>query len=84
MNKVVLKCINVAPLDGNTVAPPLTLEAEYSPAHVHKCKCGNVHFDVGLKSQYNFITCWHCKEVLPNSETGGTHWCHPSRFEKVS
>lgn len=71
-------CKNILPLQGNTIAPPLTLEEEYEAKNVIVCDCGSKHIDVGLKSEYNYITCYECKEILPNSEV---HWCHPSRFD---
>lgn len=85
MNHLTLKCINVNPLEGNDVAPPLTLESEYHPVHVHQCPepCNQVHFDVGLISKHNFVRCHNCQKVLPNSQIGGQHWCHPTRFEKI-
>lgn len=76
-----VKTIDVKPLKGNDVAPPLgEINKLFTIKQMHFCSCGMEHLDVGLKSIHNRITCWHCKEVLPNSSSGGIHWCHPSRF----
>jgi hypothetical protein len=72
-------CVNVQLLPGNTIAPDLTMNKEYPAQEVYECKCGQKHIDVGLKSQHNWITCYNCREELPNGDT--IHWCHPSRFE---
>jgi hypothetical protein len=73
-----LICKNSKPLQGNDIAPPLEEEVEYTVREVITCVCGSKHFNVGLKSEYNFITCYECKEELPRGKD--IHWCHPSRF----
>lgn len=73
-----ITCNNNLPLKGNMIAPPLTIGTDYPVVNVITCDCGSKHIDVGLKSEYNYITCYECKEKLPNSEI---HWCHPSRFD---
>jgi len=76
-----LKCLNNLPLLGNSVAPPLVVGQTYLEIRRHTChNCGQEHIDVGLKSSYNYISCYTCKEHLPDVKT---HWCHPSRFENV-
>jgi len=75
-----LKCLNDKPLKGNDVAPPLKEGEKYSAKNVIKCSCGKEHIDVGLVSDYNYITCYDCSEQLPDGNK--IHWCHPSRFEK--
>ena len=77
-----LICKNNAKLPGNDVAPTLNLEEEYGAKDVITCTCGSKHVDVGLKSNYNFISCFECKEPLPDGNQ--IHWCHPSRFEVKS
>lgn len=77
-----LTVINNKPLHGNEVAPPLIEGNEYVARQIHICQCGQDHVDVGLKSKYNWITCYKCKKELPKGET--IHWCHPTRFEKVN
>lgn len=78
-----LKCINIKPLPGNDVAPPLELNKEYEIKVTILDKKDNHHYDVGLQSRYNYITSKETGETLPNSGIGGIHWCHPSRFELV-
>lgn len=70
---------NIEPLEGKTIAPPLTKDAEYVVEDIYTCKCGSKHLDMGLKSLHNFITCFECGEELPHGDE--IHWCHPSRFE---
>lgn len=74
-----LECINTKPLEGNEIAPPLEEGVFYPIVKTHKCSCGQEHYDVGLKSEYNWVTCYKCKIKLPNGDT--IHWCHPSRFK---
>lgn len=72
-------CINIAPLEGNAVAPPLVKGQEYPLVDTYECKCGQVHYNVGLKSKYNWVSCYQCKKEIPKGDS--IHWCHPSRFE---
>lgn len=74
-----LNCVNSKNLPGNMVAPPLEEGAEYPALKVIACSCGKQHIDVGLKSEYNWVSCYNCKEILPESDQ--IHYCHPSRFE---
>lgn len=71
-----LKCVNVAPLPKNTIAPDLKLGEEYPLKEIHTCSCGKQHFNVGLPMEVNFVECHDCRETLPSH----THWAHPSRF----
>lgn len=73
-----MKCVNSLPLEGNTVAPPVVVGQNYLLQGIFFCKCGQEHFDMGLKSKYNYISCYKCKEPIPNGDS--IHWCHPSRF----
>lgn len=73
-------CYNSKPLLGNDVAPPIKEGESYRIVEIYKCTCGQEHYNIGLISNYNFITCYKCREFLPKGSTGGTHWCHPSRF----
>jgi hypothetical protein len=75
----VLTCINQERLPGNDVAPPLTEGEEYTAKEVYVCPCGQSHVDVGLKSNYNWVSCYKCSEKMPKGDE--IHWCHPSRFE---
>lgn len=73
--------VNVKPLEGNTIAPPLKLEEAYKVKIIQLDKKGNQHLDVGLPSKVNFV---RSKET-GNELAGGDiiWWCHPSRFIKV-
>lgn len=71
-------CINEKPLEENSVGPPLVLGDPYFVKEVYKCECGQEHYDVGLKSIYNWISCYKCKKAIPRGTE--IHWCHPSRF----
>lgn len=72
-------CINIKPLEGNEIAPPLELGKDYSIVKTYECKCGQIHYDVGLTSKYNWVSCYKCKKEIPGGDI--IHWCHPSRFE---
>lgn len=79
-----LKVVNIEPLSGNTIRPPLDVSKLYPILAIVKCGCGKQHLDVGLISEYNYISCHNCGEQLPTfSNERDPHWCHPSRFEKV-
>jgi hypothetical protein len=80
--KNVVKAINVKPLMGNQIAPPLELEKEYLVVGICLDKQGNQHLDVGLKSVHNYITSYETDEELPDGNK--IHWCHPSRFVRVT
>jgi hypothetical protein len=77
----IVKCINTKPLPGNEVAPPLEMDKVYVVKDVVRDKNGNPHLDVGLKSNYNYVSSYETKEELPYGDK--IHWCHPSRFEVV-
>lgn len=71
-------CKNDKKLAGNEVAPPLELEKEYPLKEIYTCQCGQEHFNVGLESNYNWVTCYKCGTQIPKGDL--IHWCHPSRF----
>lgn len=73
-----LEAANVQPMPGNEIAPPLILGDAYPFQKEHICGCGEKHFDVGLLSKVNFVTCYKCEEKLPGGDK--IHWCHASRF----
>ncbi len=73
-----IKCINNNRLVGNDLKPDLKINGLYELKEVHTCKCGEKHYDVGLVSEINWVTCYKCREVLPNSDK--IHWAHSSRF----
>lgn len=78
----IIKCINTNPLPGNSIAPPLKLGETYVVLQVIRDKKGNPHLDVGLKSEYNYISSYETKEQLQDGDK--IHWCHPSRFKVVT
>lgn len=47
------------------------------------CECGETHYNVGLKSNLNYVSCHKCNELLPKSGVGGVHWAHSSRFKEA-
>lgn len=73
----IVKIINDAPLSGNSIAPPVTIGEEYSVKNIVLDSRNHQHLDLGLKSEYGYITSWETSEILPNSEE--VHWVHPSR-----
>ncbi len=70
-------CVNIEPLEGNEIAPPLELK-DYPVIGFTYDSQGNQHLDVGIISEYNFIRSFETKEELTNGDK--IHWCHPSRF----
>lgn len=75
-----VEVVNTKPLPGNTVAPPLKEEEVYTVERIYFDKQGNQHLDVGLKSEYEYISSYETGEWLPQGHK--IHWCHPSRFKK--
>lgn len=71
--------INVQPLKGNDIAPPLEKQAKYKVKGIVLDSAGNQHLDVGLLSTYSYVSSHETKEHLPKGDA--IHWCHPSRFE---
>jgi hypothetical protein len=78
-----LKCINSKPLNGKSIAPPLKEGDIYTLKKIVNDSAGNPHYDVGLVSRYNYVSSIETGEELPNSQIGGVHWCHPSRFIEI-
>lgn len=86
-----VKCINNKPLtnrqskpalpvDGDK-HPPLVEGDEYNVASIFVDAGNNEHWDVGLKSELNYITSFETGELLPDGDS--VHWCNPVRFEKL-
>lgn len=75
-----LKCVNVKPLTGNSIAPMLEMDKVYKVDKTFVCKCGELHLDVGLISELNSVTCFKCRQDLPGGDVH--HWAHSSRFIK--
>ena len=76
----ILTCYNAKLLPDNEVGPPLKEGNDYSLKDIHVCECGQAHYDVGLVSEYAYISCYKCKTQLPKGTT--IHWCHPDRFNQ--
>jgi len=86
-----VKCINVGYLkqletsiaagDRNDHRPSLKEGEIYEVKEVLLDSAGYPHYDVGLKSNLNWIRSIHTGEELERGEE--IHWCHPSRFEQV-
>ena len=77
----VVRILDIAPLEGNTVAPPVELHKEYPVKDIILDSAGNQHLDLGLESKYSFIRSHETKEDLPNGDQ--IHYVHPSRVELV-
>lgn len=82
--KDTVRVINVKPLPGNLIAPPLELDKEYPVLGICLDSEGNQHLNVGLRSVHNYVRSFETEEELPDSSVGKIHWCHPSRFVKVT
>lgn len=78
-----VEVINEAYMPGNDEGPLIKEGQRYPVKNTYKCKCGELHVDIGLLSHLNYVTCYKCGEELPNSKFGGVHWCHSSRFMTV-
>jgi len=85
-----LKCVNADRLPGNDYAPKLIVGNEYELLSSTFCpKCGQEHYDVGLRSALSYVSCYTCKDafkrhtIIENSAEGGIHWCYPSRFVTI-
>lgn len=76
MKKV--NCINADRLPGNDIGPRLTKGENYEVVKEYTCKCGQVHYDVGIVSTLNYVECYLCRETLPDSKK--IHWCNSIRF----
>ena len=74
-----LIAINNQCLKGKDYAPELKIGKEYKLKAVILDRDGHPHFDVGLKSNLNYITSFETGEQLKDGNK--IHWCHPSRFE---
>lgn len=73
---ITLICNNTKPFPVNTIAPDLEIGKEYILKQDYTCECGEIHYNVGLPLEVNYVECYKCREQLPLT----THWCHSSRF----
>lgn len=77
--QMLLKCINNGVLNESGNKPKLEKDKLYQVNNSCKCGCGELHYDVGIKSPFNFIGCYKCSEELPKGDI--IQWCNSSRFE---
>lgn len=75
-----LKCIFDTILPGNDRGPKLEAGKEYECKNTCFDSAGNLHVDVGLECNLNFVRSYATQEELP----GTAHWCHPNRFVKIA
>jgi hypothetical protein len=75
-----LTCINDGYLKDNEYKPNLKKGDVYQLKRSVTCGCGQIHYDVGLTSTLNYISCYKCREDLPEASSGKTHWANSSRF----
>jgi len=66
---------------GNEYKPDLKLGETKKILGTHTCKCGELHLNVGLLSDINYVSCYKCGEHLPNGNF--IHWAHSSRFSLI-
>jgi predicted SprT family Zn-dependent metalloprotease len=76
-----LRVVNDKYLPGNDVKPNLENGEVRTAKNTYTCKCGELHIDVDLPSDWNYISCHKCDEQLPEGDK--IHWCHSSRFEII-
>jgi hypothetical protein len=76
-----VKVVNNHLLEGNTIKPNLVLHAKHEVKDVFVCGCGEVHLDIGLPLEINYVSCYKCREELPLKNN--THWCNSIRFIKA-
>jgi hypothetical protein len=79
-NETLLTCINDGVLASSGIKPKLKKGETYQTRNSCECGCGQLHYDVGLRSTHNYITCYKCGADLPNSGVGGIHWANSERF----
>lgn len=85
MNKIIinpenllLRCINNGVLSASGKKPKLELNKVYQINNSCACGCGEIHYDVGIASPFNFIGCYKCDKELPKGDS--IQWCNSSRF----
>lgn len=79
-----VRVVKTDKLSGNEIGPPgLVMGEKKKVLDIVLDGQGNQHLDLGIKSDVNFVSSYETAEVLPNSQVGGVHWCHPSRVEPI-
>jgi len=78
-SKQSLKCVNDGMLAGSGYKPAVKTGENYSLENSCLCGCGQVHYDVGLVSKLNYVSCYKCGRNLPESDK--IHWANSTRFE---
>lgn len=77
-----VKCIDISPKSESGIVPPLELNKEdYVVQDIIRTHGDHDHIDVGLKSNWTYISCAETGIKIPNGSK--IHWCHPSRFVKI-
>lgn len=74
-------CINDKKFPDKEVGPPLKEGQEYIVKEIITTAKGHDHLDVGLKSEYNYISCQEVHVNIPRGDE--IHWCYPGRFKAV-
>lgn len=80
-NNQKLTCIDDGFLKGNEYKPAVKKGEIYDLKRSVTCGCGQVHYDVGLTSTLNYVSCYKCREDLPEASYGKTHWANSIRFK---
>lgn len=75
-----VEIINIDPLPGNTIAPPLKMGEKGKVKNITVDTAGNQHLDLGIISEYNYISSYETDEHLAGGDV--IHWVHPSRVKK--
>lgn len=74
-----LKCVDDAILSVDSEYKPAVKKGEsYILKQSCLCGCGQAHFDVGLVSKLNYVSCYKCGRSLPDGDK--IHWANSSRF----
>lgn len=75
---LILRCINNDVLSKSGKKPKLEKGKIYQINKTCACGCGEIHYDVGIASPFNYIGCYKCDKELPQGDS--IQWCNASRF----
>lgn len=76
-----VRCINPHPFPKKDIGPPLKYGETYIIKQIITTIGSHDHLDVGLVSDYTYISCLATEIKIPEGDK--IHWCHPSRFEAI-
>ncbi len=76
---MLLKCVHDGVLSESGNKPKIELGKTYQVNNSCACGCGEIHYDVGIQSPFNYIGCYKCGRSLPKGDS--IQWCNWSRFE---